>query len=356
MRRNFTLSILALCLLVVSSNSFGQTSCSVSTTNPSPTPGFGSSLAVNSGNGFTGSGQTTVGTYPNGTSSTLNSPAYSYTTAQNTVYFKYHLAAANNPSALITGYTITVIYQGGSFTCSSGAISLSLNTTGADYYFTITNASPIPANKYFRIVLTLDVAGSGNKDVVATSFQTNAILAPAGTVLPVKFSSFEATPSGNSNYLTWKVGTEENLSGYEVQRSADGSDFSKIGFVPANGQPLYSFVDSKTTGLVYYRIKSIDLDGKYAYSIVVSLKGQQSNVMMKAFPMPVQNQVTIQHNSATNNSKIEIVSADGRMIKSVSVSSGSQQSSVDLSSIKTGVYVVRYINNDNVESLKIIKQ
>jgi hypothetical protein len=92
------------------------------------------------------------------------------------------------------------------------------------------------------------------------------------------------------------------------------------------------------------------------YSIVVAVQGEKSNVVMKAFPMPVQNQLTIQHGAAGRNSKIEVITADGRLMKSMAVAVGAQQTSVDLSYVKTGVYIVRFVNDGNLETLKVVKQ
>jgi hypothetical protein len=66
--------------------------------------------------------------------------------------------------------------------------------------------------------------------------------------------------------------------------------------------------------------------------------------------------LTIQHGAAGNSSKIEIVAADGRMITSVSVASGTQQTNIDMSIAKPGVYVIRFVDNANTETLKIVKQ
>jgi hypothetical protein len=174
--------------------------------------------------------------------------------------------------------------------------------------------------------------------------------------LPVKFSGFTAKTIYDAVSLTWSVGTEENVAGYEVQRSTDGNSFSRIAFVAARGVSSYTYVDSKVTEMAFYRIRSVDNDSKYIYSSILTLKGEESGVVMKAFPMPVQSQLTVQHATATNNSKIEVLSADGRMIKSVSVSTGAQQTNVDLSSAKAGVYMIRLVNGANTETLKIIKQ
>jgi hypothetical protein len=355
MTRNYTLVIAIAILMLTSISSFSQT-CSMSTTNPNPVPGFTTTLAATTANGFSSPDQTTVGTFNKGTTTSLLSPVYSYTTAQTETYFKYHLATSASGST-ITGYSITLILQDGTRWTCSGTVSFSVNATGADYYFMFNPADAIPANKYFRIELDLTIAGGGsNKDVIASAFRSNANLAPAGITLPVKFSSFEVKVSSGSNYLTWNVGTEDNLNGYAVERSTDGDKFSQIGFVAASGKSSYSFVDNKASGASYYRVKSVDNDGKYGYSTIVQVKGQQSSVVLKAFPIPVQNQLTIQHGTAGKNNKIELVSADGRLMKSVLVIAGTQQTNVDMSSVRTGVYVVRFIDDANVESLKLVKQ
>lgn len=196
------------------------------------------------------------------------------------------------------------------------------------------------------------------KAVAVNTLTTNASFttAKAPIPLPVKFSSFTANKIYDAVSLTWTVGTEENVAGYEVQKSTDGNTFSKIGFVAATGRSSYTYVDSKVSETAFYRIRSVDVDSKYIYSSILSLKGDQSDVMMKAFPSPVQNQLTVQHNSATGNGKIDVVSVDGRLVKSVSLAAGSQQTLVDLSSAKAGIYVIRLVTGNNIQSIKITKQ
>jgi hypothetical protein len=178
----------------------------------------------------------------------------------------------------------------------------------------------------------------------------------ANSPLPVTFAGFNAKTLSGGISLTWEVGTEENVSGYEVQKSVNGSNFSKIGFVAANNKSSYGFIDSKHTGPGYYRIKSVDIDGKYAYSTVVRINGEQSSTLLKAFPMPVENQLTIQHGSANKASRIEIISVDGRTVQCTPIASGAQQTIIDFSSIKPGTYIARVVNSNSTETLKIIKQ
>jgi Secretion system C-terminal sorting domain len=363
MRRIFTSLTAFACLVAISFNSFGQT-CSVSTTNPNPTPAFGQTLAINSGNGFStpatpaSAHQTTLGTWDKGDADQLFSPIYYYNSSQSTIYFKYDLSLPSTGS-VSPSYTITIIYGANgaqSFTCSGtwGSVTPITNSS-TTYYFSISGIS-MPASTNFRIVLSLATTNS-DKDIVGAAFQANAILATAGAALPVKFSTFEVTPSSTSVSLKWMVATEQNLSGYSVEKSADGRNFTNIGFVNAIGDDSYSFVDTKASATTYYRIKSVDVDGRFSYSTVAMVKAGKSIIVLKAFPMPVIKTVSIQHGTAAAGSLITISSEDGRMIKSVNPAVGTQQTDIDLSSAKAGLYLVRFTNaSGEAETLKIVKQ
>ena len=89
--------------------------------------------------------------------------------------------------------------------------------------------------------------------------------------VPVELVSFTASADENKILLRWETATEKNNSGFDVERSTDGKNFAKIGNVQAKGttteQQSYSYVDqSSSGGKFYYRLKQVDLDGKFHYS------------------------------------------------------------------------------------------
>lgn len=94
---------------------------------------------------------------------------------------------------------------------------------------------------------------------------------PPPATLPVEWLDFQASPNESVVDLTWLVGQELNVNHYEVERSEDGLSFSKIGEVQAIGEDNsildYHFQDQDaTSGLNYYRVRQVDLDGRYSYS------------------------------------------------------------------------------------------
>lgn len=358
MKRISTL-VAALCLFAITQSAVAQAPIangSAISPSPTPTPGFGLSLNVNTANGFTSSNQDDLGVFPKGQADELTSPSYYYTSDQSTIYFKYNFTVANSKSTT-TNAVITILYGLQSFSATLTNVTIAKGTN--DFYFSITPTSPLPANTNFQIKLSLGVIDMNDNAIKANSLTTNANLVTGNisSPLPVKFSSFDAKAVNAGVALTWKVGTEQNVNGYEVERSADGRNFTSIGFVKANGQSAYTYTDSKPLASGYYRIKSVDIDAKLGYSTVVSLKGGASSIVLKAFPSPVQNELTIQHNTATSNNKITISSVDGRLIQSIIPVAGSQQTKVDLSSANAGLYLVRFYNGSEAsETLKVIKQ
>ncbi len=91
--------------------------------------------------------------------------------------------------------------------------------------------------------------------------------------LPVTWVSFDATVIQHIVQLDWQTGTETNTDRFAVERSANGEDFTDVAFVPAAGNSpsllTYQIADKQPLpGVSYYRLRQIDLDGKYGYSSI----------------------------------------------------------------------------------------
>lgn len=72
--------------------------------------------------------------------------------------------------------------------------------------------------------------------------------------------------------LNWKTSSEINAVYFEIQRSADGINFTGVGNKNASGNSadtkIYQYTDpiGNSTGNIYYRLKTVDVDGKFTYS------------------------------------------------------------------------------------------
>ena len=175
--------------------------------------------------------------------------------------------------------------------------------------------------------------------------------------LPVTFLSFDAKKEQNGIKLTWNVGTEENVSRYEAEKSRDGKSFTTIGSIKASAQNQYSFTDEQFQDKSFYRIREVDFDNKYKYSSIVYFNQGKTSVVLKAYPIPAQNETILQYPTAKRNSRISITSGDGKVLQEIRPNQGSQQTLISLNNIKAGLYLISYEDGEgNSETIKFVKQ
>jgi hypothetical protein len=125
-------------------------------------------------------------------------------------------------------------------------------------------------------------------------------LADAGGSLPIKLTAFNGKLNTETEAtLAWTSSLEENSFQYEVQRSADGKNFTTVGKVGAKGTSLesvkYSFKDPlPAAGAYYYRLNMVDLDGKSELSKVVYVNSKKgSGIVTKVFPNPFKSEIQL---------------------------------------------------------------
>lgn len=117
---------------------------------------------------------------------------------------------------------------------------------------------------------------------------------------PVELLSFDGELQGNNTLLTWVTATEQNNSGFNIQRSSDALIWENIGFVNGAGTTTeiqtYSFLDQRTNeGRNLYRLQQWDLDGQVNYSNVVELfVTKDLQAALKIYPVPASNTITVE--------------------------------------------------------------
>ena len=174
--------------------------------------------------------------------------------------------------------------------------------------------------------------------------------------LPIAFRSFNGSLVNGYANLSWTTATETNSKGFEIEKSKDGKNFSSIGYVPANNKPAsYEFSDpTKLAGLQYYRLKVTNKDGSNNYSSIVALNDKVS-VKLSVYPNPVANTATISHREADANAVLKITSIDGKTITTYTVQTGATETSVDVSRLVKGSYIVSFENNNTKTVTQFVK-
>jgi len=126
--------------------------------------------------------------------------------------------------------------------------------------------------------------------------------------LPVELLSVAAYLHDGRVYLRWATATEENNYGFDVERSviSRSAGWSKVGFVPGSGTTTelrrYEFEDdlamlSQYSGVIYYRLRQVDVDGKYTYSPVVEVSMSNAPRVARlypSYPNPVNDVITLE--------------------------------------------------------------
>lgn len=179
--------------------------------------------------------------------------------------------------------------------------------------------------------------------------------------VPVTILSFEGRKISHSNVLTWKVADEVNLAYYELERSNNGQDFSIISTTNAAGSSKYSYTDNNapTSGTVYYRLKSVDIDGKFQYSSIVKIQRNTTAWQVQATPNPFVNTLKIKLESPVQDKvKMIITDMSGRQLynKSTSINTGTNWIEMnETSKFSKGTYLLSVISSNQTETIKVIK-
>jgi hypothetical protein len=190
-------------------------------------------------------------------------------------------------------------------------------------------------------------------------------------VLPVNFTSFSSYKDGKNNLLTWSTTSEQNNSGFEIQRSTDAVNFEKIGFVKslsATGNSSsrldYTFTDYNPVGLrQYYRLKQTDFDGTSKYSAVVLVTREAPTALQLTHVYPNPSRESLYINTASP-SKMElqllVIDLGGRVVgkKQVSAEIGNNGFDIPVAHLASGTYILKVLNSSQqvVATEKFIKQ
>lgn len=145
-----------------------------------------------------------------------------------------------------------------------------------------------------------DMLPAGTVDIAANTVTISALastnlfkwwtLVDANYPLPVRFLSFRVQLVNDNAKLFWTTTAENNVNGFEVQKSTDGVTFNTVGSLNARGGTavnLYEYTDAHLPpGKTYYRIKENDSRGQFAFTDVIAVTVNQPQTLT-TYPNPV---------------------------------------------------------------------
>jgi photosystem II stability/assembly factor-like uncharacterized protein len=136
----------------------------------------------------------------------------------------------------------------------------------------------------------------------STNWDTPNIYKWSGSELPVELNAFNVKVNGTEVTLKWSTATELNNYGFEIQRKSLSGEFATVAFVKGQGTTTqkneYSFIDKNLdVGKYSYRLKQVDLDGKFEYSKIVEVEviSITSYSLEQNYPNPFNPSTTINY-------------------------------------------------------------
>ncbi|MBX9852175.1 MAG: T9SS type A sorting domain-containing protein [Cytophagaceae bacterium] len=226
--------------------------------------------------------------------------------------------------------------------------------TGCKHYV-VYNAGSTPVTANFS---------DGN--TFAVPADTLIVFRPCGT-LPVQLLNFTGRRSDKGVELNWVTSWEENNDHFVVERSHDGIHFETVTAVKGKGDSkestYYYTLDPEPFNTVsYYRLKQVDMDGKYSYSNIITINSIDGSDNVSIYPNPAHSNIHI--GITTEESKSVYLSlADmlGRKIISnriYQLHSGVNEIHLNLEELSSGTYILQIINEDGSgkKDIKFVKE
>ena len=148
-----------------------------------------------------------------------------------------------------------------------------------------------------------------------------------GSEIPVELENFDAKANDNRVEITWSTASEFNTAKFEVEKATISEDGMKGDFVriatksaagtSANRIEYGPIVDKNVANnsSYVYRLKMIDLDGKFEYSNEKKVEFGGTFTLGDAQPNPaIGDFVTFSMNTVENNIDVVLYDVNGRKV------------------------------------------
>ncbi len=303
--------------------------------------------------------------------------AYLYTNFQiiglvrDTIFHEVYLFATNqyrliqaDSNFCITGDTLNIL---GASTPQRGTITKIDNAL--TYYYGshrqwFFNGSPIPNSD--SLTITAQQTGCYNAYAWYTnpdcgSFANDTVCVSLNP-FPVKKITVKGVLINGMVSLEWNTINEINCKWMVVEKSLDGTSFEDIKKIPAIGfgNNVYKTtddLDNKISINAYYRIRCIDIDGKYYHSNTFSVSLQQQTIQISLWPNPAKNILNLQiESNYAERTALIIINHSGQKIKETfyTLQKGSNLISMKIDELPPGIYYL-FGENNNGFRRKFIK-
>ena len=184
-----------------------------------------------------------------------------------------------------------------------------------------------------------------------------------GTVadaLPMVWLDVKAQNQNGVIQIRWQTGDEVNCDDYQVEKSSNGVDWIPIGHaIKAYNTvgPNNYFVDDNDLPAVisFYRIKQNDLDGRYSYSKIVSVKNDRQGGIW-VYPVPADDRLNIVADVNQPLKTVRIYTSAGSLV-AFAQPGNAVSYTMDVRHLAGGVYSVMIVLEDGrIVTRRVVKR
>ena len=225
-------------------------------------------------------------------------------------------------------------------------------TADVQYPITFTNLPVIAASITNNTGFLANLSPPG--DLLASESNDDAVTFYRSAPLPVTLVSFTVQKEGPAAQLKWATTAETNSDYFEIQHSVTGKQWSVLGQVASNGESTtlknYTFShNTPANGENLYRLRMVDKDQTFAYSRIQGVKFEGIGKDLSVYPNPVADKLFLR--DFKEISGIQIHDLSGQVVYQTSASSTGE---INVSALKSGMYIVKINRSNGLESTQKI--
>ncbi len=214
--------------------------------------------------------------------------------------------------------------------------------------------------QYYGVVDTKNITAAGQTTTVI-SFPTSNTTCKYPTTLPIQLKSFTGEINNTNNILSWIVLKELNVKYFIIEKSQDASNFKTLAIVNSKGnsnvEQGYTYNDETPFANNYYRLISVEYDGKETVSNIISLN-RKSKGSVSIYPTFANDKIYVKATNLDIKGNLKIYNNIGRQLISsdIDLPKGNDKS-INIASLYKGIYfAVIETSNGLKEVVKIFKQ
>ncbi|HZE85138.1 MAG TPA: T9SS type A sorting domain-containing protein [Puia sp.] len=218
----------------------------------------------------------------------------------------------------------------------------------------------------FHFTVGVDTLSPGTHQLFIRSFSNSWGLSEVRSfrndvILPVSWLYIRGELTGDQTLISWATALESNTLRFDIERSSDGLVFKTVGAHGAAGNSntssTYQWIDdAPAPGLNYYRVRQVDIDGKFSWSAIVSVLYRKGMARTVLTPNPATGRVMLLFAKPAEAAVLAIYNSAGQSVLSGKIEKGALQQSLDLGALAPGMYVLQLRYGNSMETLRVLKR